>query len=144
MWVSIGPRCGIVAKVHTSNDHGELGDRLAAHLREGFLEVAHLFLKDCGVLSLRNTIANVQHTLRGLAATDTLHPVLGHRLEVLLDVGGGHHLDTVAVRLDLSPVARKERIGGNRDGCKRSSFTGSCTRSRVRHISSNDHGALAR
>ena len=83
------------------DDDSELGHLLAAELLEALLHVTDFLLEDGGVLTLRNTIANIQDPLRRLAPTDALHPVLGHEAKVLIDVGCGHHLHAVAVGVDL-------------------------------------------
>lgn len=84
-----------------SDDDGELWHLLAAQLLETLLHISNLFLQDSSVLALGDAVADVKDTLRRLALADTLYPVLGHEAEVVVDVGGGDHLDTVAVGVDL-------------------------------------------
>jgi hypothetical protein len=122
-----------------SNDDGELGDRLAAQLLEALLHVAHFLLKNSRVLALANAVTDVQDAMRGLALADALHPILGHEAEVLVDIGGSDHLNTVAVGLNLSPVLGVVRVGRDSDGRKGCSFTRAGSRGWVRHVGANNH-----
>ena len=65
---------------------------------------------------LAHAVTDIKNTLRRLALADTLHPVLRHGPEVVVDVGGGDHLNTVAVGLNISPVLSEVGVSGNSDG----------------------------
>jgi hypothetical protein len=89
-------------------------------------------------MPFRDSIAYEEYTLRSPALANLLHPVLGHESKVLIDVGGGDHLDTISVGLDLSPVSSKVDVGGYGDGSEGCSLTRSGSRSRMRDVSANN------
>ena len=122
------------------DDDRELGQLLATKLLETFLHVFDLFFKNSGVLALGNSIANVEDSRGRLALADALHPVLCHEAKVVVNGGSSDHLNAVAVGLNLSPVFDKVWVGRDSDGCKRGSFRRRRTRSRMRHIGTDNHG----
>ena len=121
------------------NDNRELGNGLATNLAEALLHCHNLLGKDCVILSLRNSITNIEDTLRWLALSDSAHPLLDHIAHMVVDVVLGQHLDAATIRVTLGHVPRIIHICGYSNGCERSRTVGACTRSRVRDISSNNH-----
>jgi hypothetical protein len=101
----------------SSDDDSELGDG-AAKLAEELLHVVDFFFQNGQILAFTNPVTNIKYALRSSALAETLHPVLGHGTEVILDVGSGDHFDTVAVGLNIRPVLGEEGIGRDGDGGK--------------------------
>lgn len=93
---------------------------------------------------LRNSIADIKDTLRRLTLAKTLHPVLGHRAEVILDVGRSDHFNAVAIGLDIGPVLGKELISRDGDGGEGSSFSRSSSGSGMGNVGTHDHSTSRR
>ena len=101
------------------------------------LDVDNLLLEHMLILTLGDTIAEVHDVLRHAALTHRRHPLAEQRRQHILHVGLRNDLDTMPVRLASSSIPAAKGVHGYSECRHRGLQT---PRSRMRDISSNNHG----